>query len=101
MSSGTQQMSKTGDQGGKRGPKPRHPGAGWVLFEVSPAVFAHLQRLVRRSALGETPDEVAKALFTREAMRSMKDNRYEADPANWFEGDFPGASHDEGQDEEA
>lgn len=70
------------------GPKPRHPGAGWVLFEVSPAIYKHLQTLVHKSGLGESPDEVAKTLFVREVQQSMKEPaRDQAHPDTWYTDD--------------
>jgi hypothetical protein len=82
-------MSKTPkpkvDQTVRAGPKSRHPGAGWVQFEVSPAVYQHLDSLIHRSGLGEDVNEVAQSLFAIEARKSMKDPaRHFAHPDAWY-----------------
>jgi hypothetical protein len=73
------------EKSGKRGPKPRHPGTGWVVFEVSPAAYQHLERLIHRSGLGRDVDEVAQSLFKIEVQESMKDpKRHGSHPDNWY-----------------
>lgn len=73
------------DQTVRAGPKARHPGAGWVLFEVSPAIYQHLERLTHRSGLGEDVNEVARSLFEIEVRKSMKDpTRHFAHPEAWY-----------------
>ena len=82
-------MSKTPkekvDQTVRAGPKARHPGAGWVMFEVSPAIYQHLDRLIHRSGLGEDVNEVAQSLFDIEVRKSMKDpSRHFSHPDAWY-----------------
>jgi hypothetical protein len=73
------------DKPGKPGPKPRHPGKGWVVFSVSAAAYQHLHMLVDRTGLGDDPDEVAQSLFRIEVQESMKDpSRHVGHPDAWY-----------------
>ncbi len=80
----------------KPGQKPRSPGAGWVVIEVSTAGYQYLQKLVHRTGLADSPDGVAAHMLKVELLKAMKDpTRYEGHPDTWHQPSSTGIKGDD------